>query len=470
MSTIENFLENLKNKASCQLIEGNQQISSKEFVALIDAKAEFLRAYGVKKRTRVYLPIHRTIEDIVLLFAFLKLQCIVFIGNPTTPTQRLKDILEFISPHFLVCSNVQYQIFLAAGSISLNDSIAFFDQYRLIVSLVALDQLDPVETEADLGIMTSGTTGEPRAILHRLDRILLNAKLHAESIQLTENDRIGIHLPLHFSYGLVASLFGSLIAGLTIYLAPDSIEEHGSWIEKKGFNIFNTTPVNIRRLLNYSLASLAKITIGGDVLDPALALRIKTLYPNLSLYATYGLTEAGPRVFTKELFHSDLMENIIPQGIPLEGISYRIVSGDSSEEGELVLKTPTPMLGYFRKPEDTSEVLIDNEVRTSDLFRLKDNQLFFIGRKKRVICRGGEKIHPVEIENHLLKFEDVIAAWVTGEVDQEFGEIPKAFLVTKTGTVDEKRITHFLRKVLTRSQIPAAFICVPQLPYSAKKK
>ncbi len=442
----DQFLSELKKK-KLHIVEGDRKVTAAAFVAGVGKKSQCIPQGG----GRVYFSLSRSIDSLQWFFAFLKAGYLVFIGNPLYSRAKLQSLINYIKPRFAVLPN--FQAFLIESSttrlLDSNTKLISFDPYEPI--------LDPLETSAQLAILTSGTTGNPKSILHRFSSILHNAALHAEAITLQERDCVGAALPFHFSYGLVAVVFGTLLKGASLHLAPPVLpEDLAHWLQH--ISVFSATPLLMSKLP--SLANLRVLTIGGDITPPLLAKQCLLKKNDLMLFTTYGLTEAGPRVATHRVTPDDFSSSL-PMGTPLPSVSWSIAS-----DNELLIHTPTAMLGYFRDPEETKAVLSNGILSSGDLVKRERGNLFFIGRKKRLLTRGGEKIFPTEIENSLREYPSIEDAFVTLE---EEGQILKAYLKTSS-PLDIKHIRAFLKQRLSRAHVPDTIDCCEALPEMARKK
>lgn len=324
-----------------------------------------------------------------------------------------------------------------------------------------------------MGLLSSGSTGEPKVICHATERMLLNAQRHVQAIGVCRDDSVALSLPLGFSYGLVAGLFGTLLAGADgLLVDPQRVNLHRALAELPP-TICMGTPANVLSGFDAQvLGGLRRLTVGGDVLHPNLARQLVDAVPNGRVFATYGLTEAGPRVASRAL-DAALLERFdaVPLGQPLDGVSLSLLSGDGDPNlGELVVDTPTAMLGYLGDTVGTQAVLDDcgRRLHTGDMFKRRDGELFFIGRRKRIIVRGGENIYPAAIENAILRSAAIDDVWVTADSHAQLGEVPVAYLRAPQ-RVDLDALVRELRRHLPRSHIPVHWQFVDELPKGARK-
>ncbi|KGE10437.1 hypothetical protein LA03_10315 [Burkholderia gladioli] len=212
--------------------------------------------------------------------------------------------------------------------------------------------------------------------------------------------------------------------------------------------------------------------VGGDVMRPRLASSLLDAMKDAEIFATYGLTEAGPRVATWRLEAERILHyRAIPLGVPLANV--RLSLGENNRDGtcqELLIDTPTVMHGYLGDEAGTRAVLErpGGTLRTGDMFEERDGLLFFAGRLKRVIVRGGENIYPAFVEGVVMRFPDIEDVWVTGEAHEGLGQVPIAYLIARK-LIDVRVLARELRRYLPSSHIPTKWEQVRVFPVNIRK-
>jgi long-chain acyl-CoA synthetase len=166
-------------------------------------------------------------------------------------------------------------------------------------------------------------------------------------------------------------------------------------------------------------------------------------------------------------------------GIPVPDTDIKIVDLETGNEelpqgevGEIIIKGPQNMMGYYKKPEETAEALRDGWVYTGDIgFFDADGYLSVVDRKKDMIIAGGYNIYPVEIDNVLFDHPKILEACAVGVPDEYRGETLKAFIVTKEGeTLTEEEVLAYCRETLAPYKIPRSIEFVTELPKSVVGK
>lgn len=328
-----------------------------------------------------------------------------------------------------------------------------------------------------LAIASSGTTGLPKLIVHSPQRLLDNAALHAAAVGLRAGDRFLLALPCHFSFGLVAGMLAPVLCDADIVLADHPIAPE-AWrraVDQHRISLFSATPTLMMRLMAAAPfpPSLRTITIGGNEVVATEMQELRDRFAG-DIYLTYGLSEAGPRVFTRLLPTGAIGTAPLDVGAAFPGIETRLLDtvrqGDSVS-GELALRTPTAMLGRWDGAQLVREDFDGPWLRTGDLFsRDANGALTFLARKKEVIVVGGEKIGAALIRRVLLEHPAIVAARVWPEHHRELGAIPIA-AVRFSDAVDRPAptdLTRWLATRLRRIEIPRRIDEDDNLPISFK--
>ena len=468
MSVLDSFLEKISLTHCGVVVDDTGSCRANMLPRLIHDTTACLCEGGLASRMRVLLPVRNTIESLLILFGCWHAGAIVFPVHASASPLQLERLRHQVDPHAIILDQASARI--------LKDQLPRQHEVRGTRTVLAIvkpqdTQTCHFESVADVGLMSSGSTGEPKIALHRFSSLLLNASLHAEAISLSHNDIVGASLPLNFSYGLVAALLAPLLTGSSCVLTKPEGLNRGLWAKRRSVSVLSLTPFTARSFIGskLELPFLRVLTVGGDSMPHSLAKDLLNSIPNLCLYTTYGLSEAGPRVTTCHVT-PELLQAFpnIPMGSPLTGVSLDIEGGGIT--GELVVRTPTAMLGYFRSAETTLSVLSPYGLHTGDFVLREGGQIFFLGRKKRIISHCGEKIFPLIIEESIRRFNGVLDAWVEGEPDREVGQVPVAYVIPRNDELDLGDLRRFLRKHLPGSHIPREFHSVDKFPAHVIRK
>ena len=289
---------------------------------------------------------------------------------------------------------------------------------------------EPVETDparqcAAL-IYTTGTTGAPKGVMLSHRNVLFIAAMSSTLRRVTPEDVVYAVLPITHIYGLASVCLGSLYAGATLRLAPrfapDAVRRA---LAEENVSIFQGVPAMHAKLVEqvqtsgtpWRAPALRFAYSGGSPLDAALKARVEGLY-KVPLHNGYGMTESSPTISQTML---DAPRDDCSAGDPIPGIELRFVALDGvdvapGEVGELWVRGPNVMLGYYRNEAQTrATVTEDGWLRTGDLARqAEDGALYIVGRSKELIIRSGFNVYPAEVENVLNSHPDVLQSAVIG--------------------------------------------------------
>jgi len=316
--------------------------------------------------------------------------------------------------------------------------------------VVAKDgSLKPVDVSpSDLAVLqyTGGTTGVPKGAM--LSHRALVANVHQSSAWHTlalEGDRILAVMPFFHVYGLTVVMNLAVLRGMTMVLIPRPELRHIFMaIEKHRPRFFPGAP-RIYILLNeskdlarYDLTSIEAFLSGSAPLPVEVMRRFEELTGGGKVMEGYGLTEAAP------VTHSNPREGARKPGsvgIPVPDVDCKIVDletgtreVDQGESGELCIRGPNIMDGYWRQPDETALVLRDGWLHTGDIVRMDEDGYFFVvDRIKEMIIVSGFKVYPREVDEVLYAHPAVLEAAAVGVPHPSKGEVVKAFVVLRPG-------------------------------------
>lgn len=342
--------------------------------------------------------------------------------------------------------------------------------------------------EEDLALLqyTGGTTGFPKGVMLTHKNLIANTRMCAE--WLTEpNSRheppviLGI-LPIFHVYGMTTVLLYTVMQGGKMVLLPKfNAEMILKTIQKQRPTLFPGAPtiyiglINHPQIKKYDLSSI-KACISGSAPLPA---EVQEQFEELTggkLVEGYGLTESSPVTHANLLFENIRQKNSI--GIPWPDTDAMIVDESierpkpNGEIGELVVKGPQIMKGYWNRPEENAMTLEQGWLKTGDLGYMDDEGFFYIvDRKKDVIIAGGYNIYPREVEEVLYEHPDVVECVAAGVPDPYRGETVKAYIVLREGaTTTEEDLNKFCRENLAAYKVPRIYEFRTELPKTAVGK
>ncbi|WP_396656197.1 class I adenylate-forming enzyme family protein [Microbacterium sp.] len=330
-------------------------------------------------------------------------------------------------------------------------------------------------------LYTSGSTGRPKGVTHTHGSILATAVGRGVTQQLTADDISLAATAICHAGASVGVAFPTLHAGGTVVVLEDSdpdlfLEALRRWHPTRTVLLPTQLldAVDSPGAAPADFASLREVECGGDQISPDLYERFSEV-AQLQLNQLYGLTECECATLNPPF-------GLIKRGsmgLPREGVQLRIAGDDggdaaAGEAGEIQLRGPSVMIGYWDDPEHTAATFADGWLRTGDLgTRDEDGYLHFHGRIKEVIIRGGSNIAPGEVEDVIDEHPDVELSGVVGTPDERLGAIVHAFVELKRGrahppTADE--LAAFARQHLAAYKVPDRWTFVGSLPRNAVGK
>jgi acyl-CoA synthetase (AMP-forming)/AMP-acid ligase II len=302
-----------------------------------------------------------------------------------------------------------------------------------------------INAREDVAVLpySSGTTGLPKGVMLTHYNIACNVKQGLATEQLT-SDSVGLCvLPFFHIYGMTVLLSGGLALGVTgVVMMRFDVEQMLYLVGKYGMtNLYLAPPAvlamaNVPNPSRFDTSALRLVHSGAAPLPPEVGERVKSIYGCL-VSQGYGMTETSPSTNTNPLDRIKLESC----GPPLADTFEKIVSLDTGQElaagevGELVVRGPQVMKGYWKRPEETKECLSeDGWLLTGDIGWLdEDGYLYLLERKKEMIKYKGYQVAPAELEAVLHEHPAVLDAAVIPKPHLEGGEIPKAFVVLREG-------------------------------------
>ena len=344
----------------------------------------------------------------------------------------------------------------------------------------------PVPVDADdvaLLQYTGGTTGRPKAAMLTHRNLLANALQTAEWVLQGKVDEGPRHrimgvIPFFHVYGMTTVMnLAIAIHGTMILLPRFNVDDVLKAVARYKPTMFPGVPtmyvaiLNHPRLRQYDFSSIESCVSGAAPLPLEVQERFERLTGG-SLVEGYGLTEASPVTHVNPTGEGKRNGTI---GIPLPDTEARIVDIETGtrvlgpgEEGELIIRGPQVMKGYWNRPEETERALRDGWLYTGDIAVMDEDGFFrIVDRKKEMIITGGYNVYPREVEEVLYQHPKVLEAAVVGVPDPYRGEMVKAFVVLKPGeTATEEEIIAFCRERLAKYKVPRAVEFRSELPKS----
>ena len=353
------------------------------------------------------------------------------------------------------------------------------------------DGVEPELLEDDVAqriaalIYTSGTTGLPKGVMLTHRNLLFVASVSAKIRSLNPDDRLYGVLPMSHAVGLSVVLLGALMSGATLYLASrfDPVAALAA-LEKERLTVLLGAPgmfsllaeyAKLKGLKSLKFPALRIISSSGAPLQPALKSQVEDLF-GMVLHNGYGVTECSPNI-SQAVVGERRSDTSVGRVLP--GVEVLLVGSDQKpvaegEVGELWVRGPNVMKGYYRAREETAAALNpDGWFNTRDLARLQDGYLFIEGRTKELIVRFGLNVYPAEVEAVLNSHPAVVRSAVIGRTVEgtQGGEEVIAFVqVNQHSTVSESELAQHAGQHLAPYKRPSQILLVPDMPLTLTGK
>lgn len=459
--------------------------------ALDDGRREFgarLSAAGVRPGDRVMVIGENSPELVMLLFAIASLRAWIVNVNARLSRPEIEAIRGHCRPRCVV--------YLDSASADARAHAQRHGAGPLGPSAwgdLAMEPCDPASApDAPSGdpaahvaalLYTTGTTGRPKGVMLTHANLLFIARTSSRLRRLSPEDHVLGLLPISHVYGLASVCLGTLCAGASLHLvARFSPAATARFLQDEAITVCQGVPAMYAKLLEHFRAagverspysSLRFVYAGGSPLPPALKAQAEAFF-GLTLHNGYGLTEASPTVTQTRL---DEPRRDCSVGRALPGVEIRIVDDrgadmPAGERGELWVRGPNVMRGYYRDDAATAAVLRPGGwLATGDVARVDtDGAVFIEGRLKELIIRSGFNVYPAEVEAALNAHPEVTQSAVVGrEVDGD-EEVVAFVELAPHARVTPAALIEFAAGSLAPYKRPAQVIVLPALPAAANGK
>ena len=475
------------------MIIDDREYTFRELNERTNRVANFLIGNGIGKGDRISVLLLNCSEFMEVYFAAAKIGAIFVPLNyrlaPAELEYQLNDcgsrLLVFHDEYTAAIEAIRSRVSVEKDKYVVvgDDSPVWAVKYEDAISKYSFGEPepeDPVEWDDPQAIMyTSGVTGSPKGALLPHRKTLFNALNSDFSIMLGPGDIFLSSLPLFHSGGLFIVATPTLFRGATFItykkFDPQKLLKN---IEKYRVTVFFalTTMLNLivknENLDDYDLSSLRLFLGGGE--RTSLAMLEEFAGKGLYMQTGFGQTENSLLLFLHE---KDTVRKMGSLGVPMFFCDVRICDENGrfagpGKVGEIVVKGPTVMLGYWNRPEDTSRTIVDGWLHTGDLgYHDEEGYFYFVDRIKDMYRSGGENVYPAEVEKILVGHPKIMNVSIIGVPDEKWGETGKALVVPKDGeAITLEEIHEYLNGKVARYKFPSRMELVDGFPMTESGK
>jgi long-chain acyl-CoA synthetase len=364
------------------------------------------------------------------------------------------------------------------------ENLSFYPKLKSFSTVLTSGELnfvDPELQDNDVAIIlyTSGTTGKPKGAMLTHKNLYSNAKDVSDYLKMNESDKVITVLPMFHVFCLTVALNAPLMNGATMLIIPRfSPKEVFRMTKEHSATVFAGVPTMYNFLLQYpegevsDLQSLRLCISGGASMPVALLKNFEQKY-NVAISEGYGLSEASPVTCFNPLDRPRKPGSI---GMSIVNVENKVVNelGEEvpvGEVGELIVRGPNVMKGYYKLPEDTAMTIRNGWLYTGDLAQMDEEGYFYIvDRKKDMINVGGYNVYPREVEEVLYNHPEIVEVAVLGVPDPNHGEAVKCYVVSKNPELTESALLVYCQEHLAKYKIPSTIEFLEELPKNTTGK
>ncbi|SEN11357.1 long-chain-fatty-acid--CoA ligase [Lihuaxuella thermophila] len=494
--------QNYANKTA--LVDGDETFTYGHFADRVSRLKQALVRRGIAKGDRVALLLLNDFRYLELFYAVTAIGAIAVPLNTRLSVSEIIDLLKDSEPkalffhreftdwiHQIARQVLSLQTFVLTEKQKedLPGYIGFYEEWIRGEESQPLsyDDLSPDDV-AGL-YYTGGTTGRSKGVMLTHANLVSNA-YHAAIMLQYHPETCYLHAAPMFHVADGASTYAvTMVGGTHHHIRTFQPQTLLKWVAEKKPNTMLLVPTMINMLVNepafgdYDVSSIRKILYGASPMPVEVLKKAKAKLPHVEFVQGYGMTEASPLVtmlLGKDHVTGGTKEEerrLLSCGQAIVGVEVKIIDAqgretEPGEVGEIIVRGPNVMKGYWKQPEETARVLRNGWYYTGDLaYRDAENYIYVVDRKKDMIITGGENVYSVEVEQVLYTHPGILEAAVIAVPDPVWGEAVKAVVVKKSGSsLDEQKLIDYCRGRLAHFKVPKSVDFVAQLPKNGAGK
>jgi long-chain acyl-CoA synthetase len=459
------------------------RVTYSELDERINQTASALRQHGIRPGDRVLIQIGNAPEFIYSYFGIIRLGALVVPVNPMFTGSEIEGIASDCEPAAYIFDPLSAvnATAVASSSSSLRWTLSTTDFPTEVFTCDPLDEPATYDEDDVCEILyTSGTTGRPKGAMLTHQGLYSNAVAYKDALNSTSEDISLIVAPLYHSAAQTNCMNVMFVVGGTNFLLPRFHPELVlETLQDERITYFFGPPTMYTIMLNHPAIDQYTFNLriaftGSAPMAVDVHRRWKERF-GFEILEGYGLTECSPVVTNHR---PEGVKKLGSIGPAIDGVEVRIFDEHDNEVpigqiGELVVRGPNVMKGYWRNPQATAEVMRNGWFHTGDIaYQDEDGYFYIVDRKKDMIIRGGMKIYPREVEEVLYQYPKVLEASVVGMPHDVLGEEVKAFVTLRNSddTLDVEDVRTFCKQKLAPYKVPTLFEVIEDMPKTLSGK
>ncbi len=476
------------------IISENNRYTYRQFKDRVQRLMSGLFRLGVKKGDRVATLMWNSSEMMEVYLAAIRLGAIFAPLNYRLKEPELIYLLKDARPKVLVTDDQCQQ--LAGQTTTCTDNLGHlfstaskptdgFRRYEDIISThKPMDQKASIQADDPCQLLyTSGTTGRPKGVVLSHENVSWNTfnMIHVRGD--CPQDVSLLLGPLFHAAALNSHFTTRLALGATqVFMKKFDPQRLMETIQQERVSVLPANPTAFIMLMEhcppgrYRTDSVTTLSSGSDKLPDQIKRNLLDYFPRAKgVYDIYGITECGPCISCLSARESLVKSACV--GLPLPFVQVRIVDESDNQVptgnmGEVLVKGPNVMKGYYRRPEQTARAIKNDWFYSGDLARFdEEGYLYLVDRKKDIIVSGGENVSAREVEEALFAHSAIFKAAVFGTPHPKWGEqVTAAVVLAKGHDINPERLTNYLRASLAGYKIPRKIHFLESMPESGPGK
>ena len=474
-----------------------------EFEFQVGRFAFALQQMGVQKGDHVALLLANTPHYLISLYATMRIGAVAIPINPTYTPDEISYIikngdvkvviaLDMLLPlvevgvkmlpqvtKYIICETTPT---IGEQFHTLSDEAKEKATLFMQVIMTSPDSAQPVvvgDDDTAIILYTSGTTGQPKGAMLTHKNLYSNARDIGDYLKMNDQDRVIATLPVFHVFALSVVVNAPLMKGATILLVPRfSPQEVFAIAAEHKATVFAGVPTMFNFLYQFEAGDVSAFSNLRLAISGGASLPVSLLYSfeekfNVRISEGYGLSEASPvtcfNPIDKERKAGSIGQSIVNvENKIVDELGNEVPVG---EVGELIVRGPNVMKGYYKMPEETAVSIRDGWLYTGDLAKQDEEGYFYIvDRKKDMIIVGGYNVYPREVEEILFAHPNVVEAAVLGYPDENFGEAVHAYVVLKEQTTTPEDLKAYCAKRIAKYKVPTVVEILDELPKNSTGK